>query len=80
MRMAGRLPEETDCALPLTGQVEKPRDKVMVIPVRIGFHAAGIEEMYSSEPNGFIVLEEGVENVPAGQPVRVLGTCWHRRP
>ncbi len=70
--MAGRPPRRMEYILPLSGPVEKPADKVMVIPVRIGTHPERIEEMYPRAPDGFVVLEEGVERIPAGERVRVL--------
>jgi molybdopterin molybdotransferase len=72
LAMAGRPPERTECLLPLPGRIEKPADAIMLIPVSIAEKPAAIGAMYASEPNGFVVLDEGTERVVAGQRVRVL--------
>lgn len=70
--MAGRPVQRTEYTLPLSAPVKKPAGIAMVIPVRICAHPAKIEEMYPSAPDGFVVLEEGVEKLAAGEEVRVL--------
>jgi molybdopterin molybdotransferase len=70
--MAGRPLQRTQYILPLSTPVEKPAGITMVIPVLIGAHPEKIEEMYPSAPDGFVVLEEGMEKLAAGEEVRVL--------
>jgi molybdopterin biosynthesis enzyme len=70
--MAGRPVQRTEYTLPLSAPIKKPAGIAMVIPVRICARPAKIEEMYPSAPDGFVVLEEGVENLAAGEEVRVL--------
>ena len=70
--MAGRPLQRTEYTLPLSTPVEKPAGITMVIPVLIGAHPEKIEEMYPSAPDGFVVLEEGMEKLAAGEEVRVL--------
>jgi molybdopterin molybdotransferase len=72
LRMAGRSPEQQEYMLPLTAPVEKRADAAMIIPVLIGARPAGIEKMHPPAPDGFVVLEEGTDWLPAGEPVRVL--------
>jgi molybdopterin molybdotransferase len=70
--MAGRPLQRTEYTLPLSTPVEKPAGITVVIPVLIGAHPEKIEEMYPSAPDGFVVLEEGMEKLAAGEEVRVL--------
>jgi molybdenum cofactor synthesis domain-containing protein len=70
--MAGRPLQRTQYTLPLSTPVEKRAGIAMVIPVRICAHPAKIEEMYPRAPDGFVVLEEGMEKLAAGEEVRVL--------
>jgi molybdopterin molybdotransferase len=72
LRMAGRSPEQEEYMLPLTAPLEKRADAAMIIPVHIGVRPVGIEEMHPPAPDGFVVLEEGTERLPAGEAVRVL--------
>jgi molybdopterin molybdotransferase len=72
LTMAGRTSERTECLLRLPGGVEKPAGAIMVIPVSITDKPAAIDAMYPAEPNGFVVLEQGVKKAAAGQRVRVL--------
>jgi molybdopterin molybdotransferase len=73
LRMAGLRSEEKEYRLPVPEEIEKAGDKVMIVPVLVTSRPAAIEQMYPEEPNGFVVLEEGVERVEAGETVRVLG-------
>ncbi len=70
--LAGRAQLQAECLLPLPRRIEKPAGAVLVIPVSITGRPEGLGEMYAEEPDGYIVLDEGVKTAPAGQPVRVL--------
>jgi molybdopterin molybdotransferase len=71
-RIAGRQIQQEEHELQAPTDIEKPVDKIVAVPVRVNYQAMRIDATYVEGPNGFAVLEPGVERVRAGETVRVV--------
>jgi molybdopterin molybdotransferase len=71
-RLAGRRYSGAEYLISLPEIIEKPPDMVTVTPVLIQTETSVIREMYPLEPNGFVVLDEGISAARPGQNVKVI--------
>lgn len=70
--MAGGPATEKDYTLALPEDVRKPGEMARLVPVLLEHRQAEIKSMYPEEPNGYAVIEQGPEHMPAGSMVRVI--------
>jgi molybdopterin molybdotransferase len=71
-RLAGRHYNPIEHFISLPETIEKPADIVTATPVLVETATSVIREMHSLEPNGFVVLDEGVTCARPGEKVKVI--------